>query len=352
MMIADRLPNARILMVDDEDANLQLLRRILEPAGFANLRATTDPLEALDLCEQWGPDLVLLDIMMPKMDGYEVLGALNERNAGAGYLPVLVLTSDHTQDAKRRALSGGARDFLTKPLSPGEVRLRVRNLLETRFLHLELQEHNQHLEVRVQERTAELERARFEILRRLARAAEYRDDNTGEHTRRVGETSAAIARALGLDGKEVELIRRVAPLHDVGKIAIPDSILLWPGRLEPAQVEVMRTHTLIGGDLLGGSGFELLDRAAEIALTHHERWDGKGYPHGLAGENIPLFGRIVEVADTFDALTHQRPYKQAWAVKDAWTEIEGDAGTHFDPTVVEAFERVLSALGLRTRGSE
>jgi putative two-component system response regulator len=348
-MIVDRLPSARILMVDDEDANLQLLRRILEPAGFANLRSTTDPHEALDLCAQWSPDLVLLDIMMPEMDGFEVLGALNERNAGASYLPVLVLTSDHTQEAKRRALSGGARDFLTKPLSPGEVRLRVRNLLETRFLHLELQEHNQHLEVRVQERTAELERARFEILRRLARAAEYRDDNTGEHTRRVGETSAAIARSLGLEGREVELIRRVAPLHDVGKIAIPDSILLWPGPLEPNQIEVMKTHTVIGGDLLGGSGFELLDRAAEIALSHHEHWNGQGYPHGLAGENIPLFGRVVEVADTFDALTHQRPYKQAWSVSQAWAEIERDAGARYDPAVVTAFQRVLSSLGLHTK---
>jgi putative two-component system response regulator len=224
-------------------------------------------------------------------------------------------------------------------------------LLETRFLHLELQEHNQHLEVRVQERTAELERARFEILRRLARAAEYRDDNTGEHTRRVGETSAAIARSLGMDGREVELIRRVAPLHDVGKIAIPDSILLWPGPLEQSQIEVMRTHTVIGGDLLGGSGFELLDRAAEIALSHHEHWNGQGYPFGLAGENIPLFGRVVEVADTFDALTHQRPYKEAWSVNQAWAEIERDAGSRYDPSVVAAFERVLSSLGLHTKGS-
>lgn len=346
-MIAERLPGARILLVDDEESNLQLLRRILEPAGFTSLRATTDPVEALELCTDWDPDLVLLDIMMPRLDGFQLLEALKERVPETVYLPVLVLTSDHTQDAKRRALSGGARDFLTKPLSPAEVRLRVRNLLETRFLHLELQEHNQLLEVRVKERTLQLERARFEILTRLARAAEYRDDDTGEHTRRVGETSAAIARAMHLDPEEVELIRRTAPLHDVGKIAIPDSILLSPGVLTPTEREVMQTHTTVGGDLLGGSGFDLLESAAEIARTHHERWDGSGYPGGLGGEEISVSGRVVAVADTFDALTNRRPYKEAWAVEEAWAEIEAHSGTWFDPAVVKAFEEVLSKLGVR-----
>lgn len=345
-MIADRLPRARILMVDDEEPNLELLERILEPAGYTNLRYTTDPKVALELCHEWDPDIVLLDLLMPHIDGFAILKALHERDAIDGsYLPVLVMTSDHTQEAKRKALSTGARDFLTKPLSPVEVRLRVRNLLETRFLHLELQERNRHLEDRVVERTAELERARFEILTRLAIAAEYRDDDTGEHTKRVGETSASIARAYGLDNKEVELIRRIAPLHDVGKIAIPDSILLHPGPLDDEQKKVMRSHTRIGGDILGGSGFELLDRAAEIAMTHHERWDGNGYPHGLAGLDIPLSGRIVELADTFDALTHHRPYKRAWSIGEAWAEIERDSGRHFDPEVVSAFGRVLSDAG-------
>ena len=347
-MIAERLTHSRILLVDDEEPNLGLLRRILETAAFSNLRATTSPLEALDICAEWDPDLVLLDIMMPDMDGYQFLEILRERCTDSVYLPVLVLTSDHTQEAKRRALSGGAHDFLTKPLSPAEVRLRVRNLLETRFLHLELQRHNRLLEVRVKERTEELERARYEILYRLARATEYRDDNTGEHTRRVSETSGAIARALGLDTGEVELLRRVAPLHDVGKIAIPDSILLFPGPLTEQQISLMRTHTLVGGDLLGGSGFGLLDRASEIALTHHEWWNGGGYPRGLGGEAIPLSGRIVGLADTFDALTHRRPYKEAWTVQDAWQAIERYAGTRFDPDVVVAFERVLADLGMRT----
>jgi putative two-component system response regulator len=348
-MKADRLPQARILMLDDEASNLDLLKRILETAGYTNLRATTDPLEALELCEQWEPDLLVLDILMPVMDGFQVLERLQDPAADPGYLPVLVLTSDHSTEARRRALSGGARDFLTKPLSPSEVRLRVRNLLETRFLHLELQERNRDLEERVRERTAELERARYEILRRLARAAEFRDDDTGDHTRRVGETSSAIAKAYGLDYEEVALIRRIAPLHDVGKIAIPDSVLLHPGPLDNGQREIMRTHTLIGGDMLGGSGFELLDRAAQIAMTHHEHWDGTGYPLGLAGSAISLHGRIVKLADTFDALTHLRPYKSAWSVDSAWSWIEESSGTVFDPEIVEAFARVLPEVQVRAR---
>lgn len=344
-MIAEKLPGARILMVDDEEANLELLRRILEPAGYENLEATTRPEEVVDLCREKEPDLILLDIMMPGIDGYGILDRLSEELPEDTYLPVLVLTSDHTQDAKRRALAGGARDFLNKPLSPAEVRLRVRNLLETRFLHLELQEHNRTLEDRVLERTAELERARLEILERLARAAEYRDDNTGEHTRRVGESAAAIARALGLERNDVNLIRRAAPLHDVGKIGIPDEILLSPRRLTDDEFEVMKNHTRIGADLLGSSESSLLQFAEQIALTHHEWWDGSGYPEGLDGEDIPLTGRIVAVADTFDALTHSRPYKEAWSVEEAWDELEDFAGRQFDPRVIEAFGAVLKEAG-------
>jgi putative two-component system response regulator len=236
-------------------------------------------------------------------------------------------------------------------LSPAEVRLRVRNLLVTRFLHLALMDHNRHLEERVRERTAELVEAHEQILARLARAAEYRDDETGEHTRRVGRLSAAIAREMGLDPEEVALLQRVAPLHDVGKIGIPDEILLHPGPLTPEQTELMRSHTEIGGDLMGGSGIPLLDMAEQIARTHHERWDGSGYPEGLSGEGIPIAGRIVAVADAYDAVTHRRPYKPAWPAEDAWPEIARKAGGDFDPKVIDAFNRVLESTGLSRKGS-
>lgn len=340
-MVHRTLEDARILVVDDEEANIQLLRRILIPAGYRELRTTTDPAEVFDILEKDEPDLILLDLLMPRLDGFEVLEKLRARISEDDYLPVLVLTSDPSQDARRRALSGGANDFLTKPLSPYEVRLRVKNLLQTRFLHQQLRDHNRILEARVVERTSELEQARLEILRRLADAAEYRDDDTGQHTRRVGQMTGRIAAALGLVPSEVEVLRNVAPLHDVGKIGVPDRILLSPSRLSKEDFDVMKTHTVIGAKLLGGSEFRHLQTAAEIALSHHERWNGEGYPHGRRGSEIPLSGRIVAVADTYDALRHQRPYKPAWPRAKALQEIEESRGGRFDPDVVDAFLTVV-----------
>ncbi len=335
------LTEARLLIVDDEEANVQLLRRILDTAGYTRVRSTNDPREVERLVAEYDPDLILLDLLMPDMDGYEVLQVIRAHTPEDVYRPVLVLTSDHTQEAKRRTLSAGAKDFLTKPLSPSEVRVRARNLLETRFLHQALREYNELLEQHVAERTAALEAARIQTLLRLARAAEYRDDDTGEHTRRVGRTSRRIAKALALDDMLIETIGLAAPLHDVGKIGIPDTILLSAEPLTTEQFEVMKTHCAIGYDLLGSTDVPLLQMAAEIALTHHEHWDGNGYPQGLAGEDIPLTGRIVSVADTYDALTSIRPYKPAWTEVEAVVEIEGGAGTRFDPQVVEAFLETL-----------
>jgi putative two-component system response regulator len=342
----EKLSQAGLLIVDDEEDNVQLLRRILESAGYSNIRSTNDPREVPELLREFEPDLVLLDLLMPGKDGYDVLRELCDDLPETEYRPVLVLTSDHTRDAKRRALSGGAKDFLTKPLSPAEVRLRVRNLLETRFLHRALREHNEHLEERVRKRTASLEEARLQTLHRLARAAEYRDDDTGQHTRRVGLSAARIAHALGWSVRATSKMRLAAPLHDVGKIGIPDSILLSTRKLTAEEFAVMKTHCHIGADLLSSPDVALLGLAAEIALNHHERWDGKGYPNGLAGEDIPLSGRIVAVADTFDALTHSRPYKKAWSVETALQEISRDAGHAFDPAVVAAFQIAIDTLDL------
>jgi putative two-component system response regulator len=288
------------------------------------------------------PDLILLDLQMPYLDGFAVMKQLRAVVPPGSFLPILVLTADISAQAKRQALAEGASDFLTKPFDATEVILRIQNLLHTRRLHLQLQNENQMLEQKVRERTADLEATQAEILERLALAAEYRDDDTGQHTRRVGQMSAQIARALGLPVGEVDLIQRAAPLHDVGKIAIPDAILLKPGRLTPDEFEIMKTHTTRGAEMLSGGRFPLLQRAEEIALTHHERWDGSGHI-GLRGEVIPLAGRIVTVADVFDALTSERPYKNAWPRAAAIDEIMDQSGRQFDPAVVEAFLKVIEA---------
>jgi putative two-component system response regulator len=331
------LAEARILIVDDEKANVRLLERILEEGGYLRTKSLTDSRQVLDAVGGFAPDLILLDLHMPHLDGFALLEALRAEPREPGFLPILVLTADITSAAKRQALAGGATDFLTKPFDQTEVLLRIRNLLETRYLHLQLQEHNQMLEAKVRERTQDLEEARMEILNRLARAAEFRDDDTGQHTRRVGETAAMLAQAMRLPEAEVEMIRRAAPLHDVGKIAIPDHILLKPGRLTPEEFEIMKTHTTIGARILGGSQVPLLHLAEAIALTHHERWDGSGYPRGLVGDAIPLAGRIVAVADVFDAMTHDRPYRLAFAVEETWEVLWDGAGSEWDPAVVEAF---------------
>jgi len=339
----DRVTQARILIVDDEEDNVQVLRRILAAEGYTNVSSTNHPEEVEYLTREMDPDLILLDIIMPRMSGQDVLRQLQQIDEGALYRPVLVLTSDHSRQAQREAWAGGAKDFLTKPLSPSEVRQRVRNLLETRMLYRILREHNEDLESRVNARTAELEEARLQILYRLARAAEYRDDDTGQHTKRVGLSAGRIAEALALDPYEVKRIRMAAPLHDVGKIGIPDSILLSSGKLSAADFEVMKTHCSIGADLLSSEDVPLLGLAAEVALTHHEWWDGSGYPAGLAGDAVPLSGRIVAVADTFDALTHSRPYKQAWPAERAFDELTRLSGQAFDPDVVGAFLSVAAS---------
>lgn len=334
---------ARVLIVDDQPANVLLLKEILAGAGYRRLLGCTDPARALALAPAFEPDLVLLDLRMPRLDGFAVLRELRTRLPERGFLPVLVLTADCDAEARRRALAAGAHDFLTKPLDATEVLLRIRNLLETRALHLALRAEKGLLEERVRERTRELEEAQREVLERLAQAAELHDDDTGLHTRRVGESAAALAAVLSLPSGTVELIRRTAPLHDVGKIAVPDAVLRKPGPLSEGEREVMKRHTVAGARILAGGRAEAVRMAEQIALSHHERWDGSGYPRGLAGEAIPLAARIVAVADVFDALAHDRPYRAAWAPERALAELRAGAGSHFDPRVVEAFGSCLGA---------
>lgn len=328
--------DARILVVDDEEVNVLLLERTLDKAGYRDVASTTDPRQVLELMGTFQPDLILLDLLMPHLDGFAVLKLLHSVAPIDSFLPVLVLTADATSETRSRALAGGANDFLTKPLDLDEVLLRIANMLETRFLHLQLQGQKEALEDRVLQRTTELEDSYIETFERLALAAEYRDDDTGQHTVRVGRMAALLAGELSLPTKDVELLTRAAGLHDVGKIGIPDAILLAPRKLTIEEFEVVKTHTVIGAKILSGSRSPLLSMAEEIAWSHHERWDGRGYG-GLAGEEIPLYGRITTVADVFDALTHERPYKEAWPVDEAIDEIARQRGEQFDPRVVDAF---------------
>ncbi len=338
-MTSRTFKNARILIVDDEPNNVDLLRRLLERAGFHRIESTNDSREAVDRYTSFRPDLILLDLHMPHRDGLQVMDDLNQV-AEASYLPILMLTGDDTQEAKREALSRGAKDFLNKPFHSDEVLLRIGTLLETRFLYLQIQSQNQMLEAKVRDRTRELEAAQIEIIERLARAAEFRDDNTGQHTERVGQMAALLAKEIGLPETQVSLIRRAAPLHDVGKIGIPDSILLKLGKLTAEEFTLVKTHTTIGARILSGSRFTILRLAEEIASNHHERWDGEGYV-GIVGSAIPLAGRIVAVADVYDALTQKRPYKAAWSVGDAIAEIDRQRNLQFDPTLVDAFMRII-----------
>ena len=334
------LKHLPILAVDDEESNLLLLRQILERDGYTNVDTTTEPSRVPGMFAKSRPRLVLLDLHMPEMDGFELMERLDTMSGERRSIAFLVLTADATEATKRRALSMGARDFLTKPLDRIELLLRVRNLLHVEDLQDRLFEQNANLEDEVAERTRDLEQARLEILERLALACEYRDDDTQEHAWRIGRTCALLAIGLGLPDREVELIRRAAPLHDVGKVGIPDAILLKPGKLSGEEFETIKTHTTIGAEILSGSRNPLLVMAEQIALTHHERWDGQGYPRRLRSEQIPLSGRIVAVADVFDALTHDRPYKEAWAVREAVAEIFHQAGRQFDADVVAAFSRL------------
>lgn len=328
---------AKILVIDDTEANLHLAKQVLNMAGYTDVRTMQDPRLAVDAITINGPDLVLLDLHMPYLDGYEVLEKVQRKSDPDAFLPILVCSSDTSSEARERALKLGANDFILKPYDKTEMLLRVRNFIRMRFMHQALYDENALLEARVQRRTQELMQARAEALDCLARALEYRDDATGGHTKRVGDMSARIAEAMHLDEYDVEMIRIAAPLHDLGKIGISDQLLLKEGVYTDEERAVMQKHTLLGETIIGNCMSPVLQEVKEIALHHHEKWDGTGYPHGLRGTQIPIACRIVALADIYDALTHTRPYKTAWSKEDAIKEIRRLRGTHFDPEVVDAF---------------
>ncbi len=335
-----QIKGSRLLIVDDDSDHVNQLENLLKAEGFTNYTSTLDPEQGLTMVFSDEPDLILLDLHLPDITGANFLKHLRADPNRFPFLPVLIMTDDTSHETRRHALASGANDILVKPFDAIEVLLRVQNLLEVKRLNHKIEKHSEELEVLVGIRTAELEHTRLEVLERLAIAAEYRDDDTRDHTRRVGHSASLMAQAMGLTPFEVDTLRRASPLHDLGKIGVPDSVLLKPGRLTEEEFEIIKTHSKIGAEILEGSEYHLLEMAKDIAIAHHEKFDGTGYPNGLKGEAIPLPARIVSVADVFDALTHERCYKPAWPLEDAVTEIVSQSGKQFDPNVVEAFVKL------------
>jgi putative two-component system response regulator len=330
------LATMRILIVDDQAFNIAVMTGMLREAGYANIISTRDPRSVPEVCAAERPDLVLLDFHMPGLTGLEVLDSITDLVFGPESLPVLMVTSDPTAQRRYDCLAAGARDFLTKPIDQIELLLRVRTHLVTHALQRRAERRADELDDAVRARTAELEEARLESLTILAAVSEYHDDDTHQHTQRVGATAARLAEVLGMPKSFVSEIRRAAPLHDLGKVATPQQILLKPGPLTDEERAEMMRHVEYGAKMLAAARSPILRLAAEIAVTHHERWDGNGYLAGLAGEDIPLSGRITSVADVLDALTHERPYKAAWERDRALAEITSQAGRQFDPAVTDA----------------
>ncbi|MCU0932637.1 MAG: response regulator [Serpentinimonas sp.] len=329
-----------IMVVDDEPVNLRLLDKMLRMQGYSRLVLLSDPREVLSHYLAHKPDLILLDINMPHLDGYQVMEALRALDEPVPP-PIVVLTAQHTKDYLLRALASGARDFINKPFDRTELMMRVRNLLDAHLAHRMVHDQAAVLEKMVHQRTQELRDTRLQVVQRLGRAAEYRDEATGNHILRMSHICALLAGSLGWSEDQQELLLHASPMHDIGKIGIPDAVLLKPGKFEPAEWEIMKTHAAMGAELLAGDSSELMEMARAIALTHHEKWDGTGYPAGLQGEAIPLVGRIAAIADVFDALTSERPYKRAWPLEQAMAYLREHSGRHFDPTLVALFEREL-----------
>ncbi|PLA73456.1 two-component system response regulator [Hydrogenovibrio sp. SC-1] len=326
------IPNQKytILAVDDTPENLDILKGLLAEEYI--FKAAINGEVAMKIAENQHVDLILLDVMMPGKDGYEVCREIKS-NPKTKSIPVIFVTANKEQEDEAMGFRLGAVDYITKPVNPVILRARIRT-------HLAFYDQRRTLDIKVKERTEELNQTRLEVIQRLGRAAEYRDDDTGQHTIRVAKYTKVLARAYGLDESYSELISQASPMHDVGKIGISDNILLKPGKLTADEFHFVKKHSEIGSELLSGSEYPLMKTAQIIARHHHEKWDGTGYPDGLKGEEIPIEARIVAVSDVFDALSSSRPYKQAWPMEKIVTFFNEQSGLHFDPELVEVFHKV------------
>ncbi|MCB1352797.1 MAG: response regulator [Rhodobacteraceae bacterium] len=327
-----------ILMVDDNAINLTVLKSIVSRVLQSSVSALNDPEEALAFANRTVCDLVLVDYSMPRMNGVEFIKRFRDNPQNA-HVPVVMITVDCERALRIAAIEAGATDFLTRPVDPDELKVRATNLLKLRQAQVELADRANWLMRKVEQATRNLLEREEEMIWRLARAIEYRDGGTGEHINRVATISRIIAEELGLDPEHCRDIYLAAPLHDVGKIGVPDAVLMKPGSLDPTETAAMHEHVTFGAAILADGKSNLLRVAECIAKSHHERWDGTGYPDGLAGEAIPIEGRIAAIADVFDALCTVRPYKEAWSLEEAHDEILAGTGQHFDPRCVVAFDK-------------
>ena len=335
---------ARVVIVDDRSTARSLLEglaRTLEPGVVVDSFA--DPLDALAQMQRVTPDLIISDYRMPGMDGIEFTRRVRAARSLAD-VPLIIVTVVEDRQIRYQALENGATDFLIRPIDPQEYRARCLNLLALRRSQRMLADRALWMEEQVVQATREVRTRERETLMKLAKAGEYRDEETGNHIIRMAKYARLIAEELRLTAMECDEIEAAAPMHDIGKIGIPDLILLKPGRHTPEEQAIMRRHPLIGHGILTDSPSRYLQMGAVIALGHHEKFDGSGYPQGLAGEDIPLPARIVAVADVFDALTSNRPYKRAWSFQDALHYIQSESGRHFDPACVSAFGRRIDAV--------
>jgi len=329
------LNQCRILLVDDQLINIDILVQALR--AEYRLGVATRGSQAVEYARSKTPDLILLDIMMPGMDGFEVARQI-KADARTRHIPIIFITGMDDPEKKTKGLEIGAVDYITKPFVISEVKARVKTHLQLRIAQEALQRQNLQLEEKILERTRELEKTKLEIIDRLGLVVEYRDEETGNHIKRMSEYCRLLGAAAGLPPEECDILALASTVHDIGKIGIPDSILRKPEDLMDGEWQIMKLHPTIGARLLAGSQSKVLQAAEIIALTHHERWDGKGYTSGLRGAEIPLYGRIACICDVFDALISRRPYKEPWPFQRAMDEIRSESGNHFDPELVRLFQ--------------